>query len=502
MIVDIIDNHWLYLSQMPLDFDIAISNHFSAEHPRRRYIDTEQYGWDGKIRRFDLNKSRLALPFLNDLIEFCNKNKVPIDINDHRDPVAKSSPEIVTEDMFDNIKLAHYQIDAIRACLTNDVGIISACTGSGKGEMIAAVTKAYDVNTVIFADQRVVVEQLCERLKLRDVFDGDIGKFYGGSTASGQSVVVGSIQSLCSPPVSLKLTNPEMYKKRMARAKKFQDIVSKAELLLVDEVDKVSSDQYSKLYKNYFQGRFKFGFSGTPFDKKKPVQNLLIRERAGSIIYEVPRSEVEAAGRIVKIKLVMLGFGAYNKANDTATFDIAENEQIIDNVKLHDVVCKIVAGMPKDNFMILIDTASLEKLGLILNNKIPGSKFVYGKTSNKVRTEAVKQFESGELRCLIAGKIFKRGLDIKGGIDNLIYIGGGKLASNLNQICGRAVRLNSKGFSRVFGFMFLGNKYLYSHSREQLKTVIDMGYETSVVINDSVIPGPQFIKSYRRSKYE
>ena len=144
--------------------------------------------------------------------------------------------------------------------------------------------------------------------------------------------------------------------------------------------------------------------------------------------------------------------------------------------------------------MILVDTNNVEDLGKALESKIQDSVFIYGKTSTKKRKEAIRAFESGELKCLIGGKILKRGLDIKGGVHNLIICGGGRLHSDFDQKVGRAVRKNDRGFARLFCVFHMDNYYLYRHSKEQLQSIITMGYDVQVVINGKSLSGEELIR--------
>ena len=389
-----------------------------------------------------------------------------------------------------------FEIDGNRRFLLGD------CTVTHNTELMAAIAGVYGKTTVIIADIRVVIEQIKERLELRDVAGDDgIGLFYGGATPSGQKIIVGSIQSLTTPPVSLNRISPKIYKARMKRARLFQEIVKRAGLLMVDECDKAVSKPYKQLFKFHFKGRYKFGFSATPFDPDKPVENLVLREHLGPIISEIGRDEVQETGRIIPIKFYMMAEGEDGDKNDARTFDIAEREIIVDNDKFHSRVAKIVSAFPDDGTLILIDTTNVEDLGFKLEQKIPGSKFIYGKTSKSQRNKAIEQFEKRELKCLIGGKILKRGLDLRGGAENLIIIGGGKLYSNFDQKIGRAVRCNARGKARVFSFYFVNNKYLYLHSRKQLKALVGMGYYSEVVFSDARISGEDLIKArFRRPK--
>lgn len=514
MQIVIVDNSLIYFEGIAPNVENLLLKNFSVKHPRARFLDNSV--WDGWYKKYNRSSQTMSKAFLKEACEVLDQAGVPYDILDARDkPKIVPNESLVVPDLLPGITLEDYQIEALKAMCRNEIGIISSTTGSGKTEAMAGITKILDTNTVIFADIRIVIEQIKERLELRDVDDGDIGLFYAGQRPNGNKVVVGSIQSLYTPskPSPEKYKNKDgvydqekyekalsVYKTRLKGAKEFQKIVSEAELLLVDECDKASSDAYKDLFFKHFRGRYRYGFSGTPHDHKKPVEWLFLRERLGSIIYHIDRSSVEKTGRIIPIKPVMLAFGEDGDKTDKTAYDIAEKDYVINNEKFHDFVVSVVQSFEKEKTLIIVDTHEIASLGAALEAKIPNSKFIYGVTSKNQRNSAIKSFESGELRCLIGGKIIKRGLDLKGGADNVIFIGGGTKWSNIDQIVGRAVRKNARGWCRVFGFYIMCNHYLYSHSREQLKAIIDMGYDPIVVFSNGPISGRQLVKSRFKKK--
>jgi superfamily II DNA or RNA helicase len=499
------DNAWVYLEGVSPQTEKAISEALSAEHPNSRYmniIDAGQQSWDGVYRKYNSKQQKFPRTFLPDVEILLSKRKIPYVIEDLRPESNFEPPSIIDPGLLPGITLEDYQLRSIKAAMENEFGILKLPTGAGKTEVMCAIIKLFGRSAVVIADIRVVIEQIKERLDLRDVAGDDgVGLFYGGATPTGQKVIVGSIQSLSTPPASLRRKKPAAYKSRLKKARIFQEITKRTNLLLVDECDKAGSKPYRNLFRHHFKGRYKYGFSATPFDPDKPVDNLIVKENLGSVIVEVPRFEVQAAGRIIPVKFYMIAVGEDGNKKDSRAFDIAEREEIIDNTEFHKRVKTIVDAFSDEGTMILVDTTNVEDLGKSLEGTIPDSKFIYGKTTKKRRTEAIRAFESREMKCLIGGKIVKRGLDLKGGAENLIIIGGGKLWSNFDQMIGRAVRKNKRGFSRVFSFYFLNNKYLYSHSRKQLKALVEMGYESTVVFKDARISGEALIKRrFRRPK--
>ena len=560
------DGHWIYIDQVTQGAEEALVAHFSARHPRSYFIDTEA-SWDGWYRKYNKSKQRVALPFLQELEICCKKNDIPLEIKDLRGPPKYPAPQKdhITDEFIDDITLDDHQVRALKVACDWEIGLYDITTGGGKTEIMCGLVKMFRCPSLIITEQIVVLEQIVQRLKLRNVVhNDDIGVFCYGNRPDGNLVMVGSIQSLNSPPKPPKtpkimttkqtlregkrLANKgELYKKdgekvnalpdalaqaleenpsavsklpdkymdmlknyvsvlnwervlaahkvRSKNAKNLQKMAKGCDLLMVDECDKAASSLYRGLFQYHFKGRRRYGFSGTPFDVSKPHAALLLKERLGSIIESAGRGELTEIGRIIPARYYMIAVGEDGDKFDSTAFDIAEREILIENQDFHELVSKIVARFQSDSTMILVDTSAIVELGTALELAIPNSKFIYNKTTKKRRRDCIADFEQKRLDCLIGGKILKRGLDLKGGMHNLILCGGGPLVSNLDQMVGRGVRVNDRGYVRIFDFLFLNNKYLYKHSRARLKAIIEMGYESKVVVAGQEIDGERFVRS-------
>jgi len=563
MLARIVDSHNMLLEQIVGAEDILVRE-FSARTPRARYLSGPWDGWYRRFNVRTQRLSVGFLDDLQECCRR-NHIPLEV-VDDRPAPEYPApKPEHITKTFLNGIILEKYQVECLRRCCDKDIGLVSATTGAGKTEIICGLVKMYRCPTVIVTEQLVVLDQIVERLQLRGVVRGGVGMFCQGHLPEGELVIVGNIQSMTTPSrptqSSWRVNTEEAvktfrrwatageecldrifpgeadrfavcpdlvdelepgrlerirlycslvkekrikaaYATRLENARKIQEMVGRCDLLLVDEADLATSKQYQEMFVKHFHGRRKYGFSGTPFDRKKPVQNLFLREQLGNIIYEVSRREVQAAGRIVPVKCVMIGFGDPEGRKDSRAFDIAVSEEIIENEAFHRLVATIPAAFPGEGTLILVDTAPIAPLGLALEQMIPGSRFVYGKTSRRARRSIVEKFEKREMTCLIGSKILRRGLDLSGGTENLVLIGGGGLWSEFEQKVGRALRRNTRGWARIFSFFMLGNKYLYKHSRENLKAIVSMGYDTRVVIGGAEIGGKEFIKSRFRIPFQ
>ncbi|MCK9558372.1 MAG: hypothetical protein M0R50_10085 [Candidatus Cloacimonetes bacterium] len=520
MIATIITNKTIQLSNITAWEEEILDKRFSAERPSSRFIDVSGgSSWDGVYRKYSRGNKTLARPFLGELRALCKAKDLQLAVVDKR-PKSKYKPidiSLIDEDFLPGIKLKPFQIDAIKTVYRTEVGVINVTMGGGKGELIAGICKAVPCPTAIIAEQIQVIEQLKQRLKLRDVCQ-EPGLFYAGKMPEGQLIIIGSIQSLVKPKQKPEkpllenfkdsksgtaekkhakaLANYEIkikaFRSRMKKAEALHKLIGSCEMLLIDECDLATSNTYKQLFRFWFKGRRRYGMTGTPYDADKPVENLVLQEHLGSVIYSQDRESVEKTGLIVPISYYALAYGEDGNKNDASAFDIAVDEMMVHSEKFHLFIAALCKRFTDEGTLILVER---DDLGYALQKLIPDSEFIHGKTSRKRRPEILQDFESRKLKVLIGGKNVRRGLDLKGGCENLILATGGKMASEFKQRVARAARVNKKGSARIFDIFFLCNKYLYAHSRKRFKAAVDAGYVSKVIFRTGSVEGEKFVKS-------
>lgn len=511
------DNQWIYFEHLTTDEEDVLWLGFSVSEPNV-YIDPTQMGpWDGVYRKYNRAKKRIARPLLGMLIDLCEKNNLVLNVVDKRPKWEYSAmdPDEIDREFLPGIKLDPHQLQATQRACGIECGIVDVPTGGGKGEIICAIAKAVPCPTVILADQTIVISQLKQRLELRDVAE-EIGMFYAGCRPNGEMVVVGSIQSL-SPPTKppdvpkrkAKETDNafakrikkweiqfQAYKTRRKNAKELQKYVKKAEMIMVDECDKASSQQYKNLFRHYYRGRRRYGFSGTPMDSDKPVAGMVMQEHLGSPFIKVSRRYLERIGRIIPCRYFSLAFGMEGDIKEGSAYDIAYDAIMVQNEEFHQIITSLCLKFKGEGTLVLVDRTALgEHLKAAIESAGLTAHFIYGKTPKRRRDELLRSFERREFDVLIGGKIINRGLDLSGGCENLIIATGGKLESDFIQKVGRALRHNKKGYSRVFDFYFRNNRYLYGHSKARLKAMVKAGYQTTVIFPGGKIDGAKLVKS-------
>jgi superfamily II DNA or RNA helicase len=272
--------------------------------------------------------------------------------------------------------------------------------------------------------------------------------------------------------------------------------------LLVHNCDKATSESYKNLFRHYFRGRRRYGLSATPFDPDKPVEALVVQEHLGSVIVKEKRQTVLDRGRIVPCIYRMITVGMEGDISEASAYDIAYTDWILQNTKFHTLIANLCEKFKNGGTLILVDRRELgNALENIINSIGLKSSFIHGDTPKHRRNEILKEFESRNLNVLIGGKIINRGLDLAGGCETLIMAGGGKLQSDLLQKVGRAFRLNSQGYSRVFDFFFRCNRYLYCHSKQRLKAALNEDFDVKIILPGGVLDGRELVeKNFRIHK--
>lgn len=514
MIARIVDNKYVYLYNVTDAEDQIIWDEFSVSKPNQ-YIDVSMYdSWDGVYRKYNRAKKRIARPLLQYLIDVCKKRRLPITVEDAREEWEHKIVAVdeIDEDFLSGLKLESYQIAAIQRCVENECGIIDVPTGGGKGELICGVCKAISCPTIILADQKIVVDQLKKRLELRDVAS-EVGLFYAGKRPNGQAIVVGLIQSLNAPrepklPDRTDKDTDSTYRKKLNRydsavkayktrtknVKILIEYIKRAEMIIVDECDKASSESFKHLFRHYFKGRRRYGMSGTPFDPDKPVEEMVLKEHLGSIIYKESRKNVLEKGRIVPITYNMLAFGLDGSPSEGSAYDIAYTEHVIENVKFHKLITALCKKHDDVGKLILVDRKALGcALSDMLNQNGMEAVFIHGDTPVKERNKALERFERREFSVLIGGKIINRGLDLAGGSEVLIIAGSNKQQSDLIQKVGRALRRNARGRSTVYDFFFRCNRYLYDHAKRKLQIMVKEDFDTRVIFPGGTVDGRELV---------
>ena len=406
--------------------------------------------WDGYI---SLLHGFAAFPtgLLGLVTKGFDRWKIPYQIVKPEDTAA---PLTVTADMLTGVTLRDYQVEAANVMLARKRGILRMATNSGKTEVMAAVIKTLNVNTLVVVHRKELMYQTAERFANRGVMDPkDIG-IIGDGHFEPKKLTVGMIQSL------------------WAHRAKAKEVFSKNQLLICDELHHASSDTMMSVL-NIIPGSYRFGLSGTPL-RYEILADMKVMSVTGDLIYDLDNAYLIAEGYsarpIVHIGVVELKDERWWKADYQTAYDtlLVHNEQR--NQKIADF-----ALAQHGTVLILVDRV---EHGFILQGLMPYATYVTGSDTTARRRGVLDNMREAKDGIYIATPIFDEGVDVPG-VNAVVIAGGGASSIRVLQRIGRGLR-HKEGINQlnVLDFVDDTNRILFDHSDARITTYVEEGFET------------------------
>lgn len=372
------------------------------------------------------------------------------------------------------LTLRDYQLAALEGAwkgfkageVTLKRGIIRVPTGGGKTEITAALaqmfgSKGRTARTLVLLHKKKLAHQTQERLAAE--LGEPVGLIGDGEWNEKQVTVV----------ILATLMHP-------ARKAKATVTLQGAELLVIDECHHASSTSWYKLVKNC-RAPYRFGLSGTPLDRSDGKDMLLVAS-TGPMLYSIRSKTLQEQGHLAT---ATVHFREIHEPRDIANLDYhgAYTEGVVQNEHFHDQVVTDATKLVEAGDSTLIIVRRIQHGHLLdaafwkAENPIT-HEFVHGEMDQGLINDAVKRFEAGELKVLIASPIFGEGIDIPG-VHALIIADGGKSVIDTIQKAGRALRPKKGRPNTVnlIDYANFTNRYLTNHSIKRLEIYKEQGFK-------------------------
>lgn len=461
--ISIDDNRFLTLESKPSNLDL-IDEEFT-------YQDLSQCWAMGRFHKeriknvhFLTRKKKipttalLPIGFLHDLVKWLDRRPSKYKIFDNRKNDFTIPLDNVIEDNLSYIKLYDYQVDAVKTAMSEGNGLIKSPTGSGKTEIFISLCNLTKVKTLILFARVDLAHQTLKRMKKAGL---DAGIVQGNNIDEDHDIIMCTVQS-------------------RHKLKQF----NKYKMIVVDEVHRASAEGYQDILR-HSKARYRFGFSATPLTPKDKLKNARIKSMLGDIIYEVPSKRLMDEERIARpIVHVIPIEKPVNISN--SQWLAAEKWGIVNNVHRNEVIKRLAIDL---DGQILILVKKIDQ-GKLLEEKIPGSHFLYGATKQEERKEIVDLFSSGKPFVLIASTIFDEGISIDN-INHVIIAGGGASYIKTLQRLGRGTRIVKddkgkiiKSTVDIYDFLDKENPILLKHSNNRIKIYSREGFDQIIYESD------------------
>jgi len=352
-------------------------------------------------------------------------NNIPIVLNDQRGPKPPLRP---VEEFFDRVKKVDptiekrdYQEEAIKKGLKYGRGLIDISTGGGKTIVIAGLTYCINAKTLILCVGKEHIHQM--QSNLESLLDVDVRIYHKGRGGESGKIVIANVQALNS----LKKKNEN----------KFRDFMARFKCIIGDEAHHISAISYKQVFYFAINAYFKYGFSGTMH--REDGTFLEVVGTTGPVIDKRDYTFLQENNYISPAKFYFIDPMCrilYGKNN---YWPYCLSPGIVHNQMRNEWIGKICLIYQKRKKQVLIITPLRTEHGMILQEIIPGSRFMYGGSDDYAREQALKDFKEKKFNVLIGSKIYDEVINLPD-VRCIIMAGGGKAYNSFFQRVGRGIR--------------------------------------------------------------
>lgn len=451
------------------NIDISILNQIDLEcsymHQGHAYMARNTgSSWDGRVRLFKKNNT-FPVGLLKRVCSIFNKNKVKYKIHDNRDSIKYGKSLSVDEKC--KIVPRDYQILAKKKAVDSGSGIIKIATGGGKTAVISTLVAHYNIKTVIYVigiellyQMKSTLEYMYPDLEVGIVGDGicdirqvNIATIWSAASAFNKKIEI--LDNDCTKDTNLANIDK----------KKVRDMVSEAELFILDECQYAAANTVQFLHENSINARHRFLFSASPW--RDTGDDILIEAVGGPKVFDLSASTLIDRNFLVKPEIHFMNVPIMK--NMPRNYQQVYQKYIVENDDRNEIIVNCVKKLveAKKKVLVLVVRVSHGKLLMNLLKDKFKVEFLDGQKSTKDRLSSIEKMKSGELEVLVASKIFDQGVDIPQ-LDALVLAGSGKSTGRALQRIGRVIRKHP-GKERAIVVEFFDNcKYLRDHSEVRM----------------------------------
>jgi len=376
-------------------------------------------------------------------------------IKDYRNQEVMSSEIEVPPKLNIDFDLYKYQKDAVDALLKFRWGIVEIGTGGGKTAIAAEAIRRVKTKTLFVIDNKALLTQT--KREYEDMLGIKCGIVGMGIEDWSKPITLATIQTLAK------------------HLKKFASQLSRFNCVIFDEVHIVAAKSFEKLSKQLINTKYRFGFSATA--KRDDGNDSLIFAHSGQKVFIKRANSLIEENVLVAPTCIFYKYG--ENISPSLDWQNEYNISIVENETRNAAIESLAKKYVSEGLQVMILTKLVEH-GKALAERLPGSKFIFGKTKDTVREEQLLDFKANELNIIVGNiKIFNKGLNIKN-LDVLINATGNAGDVLTVQSIGRALRKNpGKEKALYIDFLDKGH-YCKKHSLSRIDALKNEDYYVQI----------------------
>lgn len=444
-----------------------------AEQRRRQGFHVKQE--DTRVRLFDRRKSRFPTGLVSIVCEGASKKGISISFEDLRGPNRKLEPFANLEaEPWNMTGKWSFQREAIEAAIRGEVldgrGIVKSPTGSGKGNLAAAIPYVIPGRWLFVVHRGHLAADVRERWdRMAGPWLGPAGFIGDGEWTVGDRLTCATLQTL---------------HRAMKRGdERFDDLVAKITGVEVDECHVAPAASYFDTIQAFEHARYRFGLSGTPLDRGDR-RSLMAIGSIGPLVFEIKARDLIDAGVLAEPRIRVIP--CWQRASQRARGDWKRtyDELIVESSHRNGAVLAAMAHALEHETTPGIVFVRRKEHGKTIT-KIAAKRglnvaYVDGSKDTAARRKAITDLEAGKLDFIVATKVFVEGVNVPE-LRTVINAAGGKSVIEALQQVGRGTRTtDEKSTFEVYEIGDKGEPVLNNHARSRFRAYKREGYPTEV----------------------
>lgn len=458
------DNRCKLKGDIPIAVIRELDEELSFKDPGRLYIRFFGHGWDGATHLLDEN---LIFPYglLNKVVIILSKNNLESKIIDSREKTEINTIDIIAQLNNINKQPRDYQVEVAKKVFEHDCGVIKLPTGTGKTILAALMIANLGKKSIYYVTGTDLLYQAYNLFK--DVFnDHKIGIMGDGLCETG-FITIASIWTVgCALGLKENIFTDDEEDTENIEPEKYAIIreeIKQAKTHVIDECSYVACNTIQEIYKNIIPEHI-YGTSASPW--RDTGDDLLIECVLGNRIVDLPAQYFIDKGFLIPPVIKFVEVPKYY-CHIKKYYKTIYKTYIVENEIKNNIVFEETRNLVEKKYKVLVLYSAIKHgkiLYEIISKEFP-CMLLAGKDKIKVRNEARRKMESGEIQVILASKIFDLGMDCPI-LSGLVLAGGGKSSVRALQRVGRVLRphpQSGKKFAAVVDFIDDAD-YLRDHS--------------------------------------
>lgn len=421
--------------------------------------------WDG-TKRILTKDLKFGTGLTTRIVDFYKSRDLEVEMVDKRQPKSLPTPIDIDARLQQLDKVPYdYQLGILPITAVEDRGIIKSATGSGKSLIAALITAQFGKKAAVYVIGKDLLYQFYELFK--DIFGDRAGIVGDGHCKIGDFNIV----SIWTVGQALGLKKGDLLLDADDSDEKL-DITKKGEIVammgdtkvhIIDECHMAACNTIQEIYKHTKNAEHMYGLSGSPW--RDDNADLLVEAILGRYIVDIPASYLIRRGFLAQpiIRFMEVPPLVEKPANN---YQVIYKKYIVDNAVRNDMVLKAARQLTQQGYQTLILFNSIahgKALHRLISSEIECA-ILDGSDSQVNRNDVKQRLLKGELRCVLASKIFDIGVDIPS-LSGLVIACGGKSTVKAIQRVGRVIRrYPGKKYAAIIDFAD-NCKFLDKHSK-------------------------------------